>query len=188
MVATASFFTVAVLFAADATSGPQPQIPRKSPELAIQMAGKQLQLSQYHGFVCAVAFMSTTCPHCQHLAQVLSGLQQEYSSKGVQMLGVVINPEAVTDLPNFSAVFARNMFPIGMSTEPIIRQYLEHPPGITYFPMMVFVDKQGIIRGEHLGATEPMFFNEKSEMQNIRFELDGILKEPVIHLPAAKKK
>ena len=62
------------------------------------MPGKQVMLSQYHGYVCAVAFMSTTCPHCQHLAGVLSALQQEYAPKGVQILGVVFNPEANTEL------------------------------------------------------------------------------------------
>lgn len=188
LVAAAAFFSAAALYAADATPGPQPQIPRKAPELTIQMPGKQMLLSQFHGYICALAVMSTTCPHCQHLAQVLSGLQQEYAPKGVQMLGVVVNAEANVELPNFRAVFARNMFPIGMSTDPITREFLQHPPGISYFPMMVFIDKQGVIRAEHLGATDGPFFEEKTEVQNIRGELDNIIKQPTIQLSAPKKK
>jgi thiol-disulfide isomerase/thioredoxin len=181
-----TLLTAAAMFAADVTPGPQAQIPRKAPELYIQLQGKQIQLSQYRGYVCAVAFMSTTCPHCQHLAQVLTGIQQEYASKGVQVLGVVFNPEAVTDYVNFGAVFARNMFPVGMSTDAIVASFVQHPPGIHYIPMMAFIDKQGVIRSQHLGINDKEYFDEKVEVQNIRNDLDKILKEPAVRLPAAQ--
>ena len=188
LVAAGGLSAAAALLAADATPGPQPQIPRQSADLAIQMPGKQVHLSQYRGYVCALAVMSTTCPHCQHLAQVLAFIQQEFSSKGVQVLGVVINAEANTDLPNFRTVFGKNMYPIGMSTDTVVKPFLEHPASMMYFPMMEFIDKQGVVRGEHLGATDPTFFAEQNEMQNIRAELNNILNQPVIQLPAAKKK
>jgi thiol-disulfide isomerase/thioredoxin len=178
----------AAMFAADPAPGPPPQIPRKAPELVIQMPGKQMLLSQFRGYVCGVAFMSTTCPHCQHLAGVLSGLQQEYSSKGVQMLGVVFNPEANVELGNFTAVYARNMFPIGISVDPIVASFVQHPPGIHYIPMMAFIDKQGIIRAQHLGINDAQFFLESVEVQNIKAELDKILSQPVIQLPPADLK
>src|SRR6201999_1185942 len=117
----------ACLFAADPPSGPQPQIPRQAPELMIQMPGKVIQLSQFKGYICALAFMATTCPHCQHMTQMLASLIPEYSQKGVQMLGVTLNAEATTELPNFSKVFAHNAFPIGMSVDPIARKFVEHP-------------------------------------------------------------
>jgi len=171
------------LLAADPAPANTAQIPRPAPELTIQMAGKQVQLRQYRGLVCAVAFMSTQCPHCQHLAGVLAGLQTEYAPKGVQMLGVVFNPEAITDMANFTTAFARNMFPVGMSTDAIVASFVQHPPGIHYIPMIAFIDKQGIIRGQHLGINDADFFDQKTEVQNIRGELDKILKEPVIQLP-----
>jgi thiol-disulfide isomerase/thioredoxin len=186
--AVLTLMAAAALFAADPIPGPQPQIPRKAPELIIQMPGKQMLLSQFKGYICAVAFMSTTCPHCQHLAQVLSVLQQEYAPQGVQMLGVVFNPEANTDLANFTKVYARGMFPVGMSTDSIVAEFVQHPPGIHYIPMLAFIDKHGIIRGQHLGLTDKEFFEEKVEVQNIRGELDKIIKEPLIQLAPAKKK
>jgi hypothetical protein len=174
--------------AADPPPGPPPEIPRKATELMIQMPGRPTPLSAFRGYVCAVAFMSTTCPHCQNLAGVLGPIQQEYASKGVQVLGVVFNPEAITELGNFAHVYAKNMFPIGMSTDPIVAAFLQHPPGMHYIPMMAFIDKQGIIRGEHLGLTDAQFFKEDVVSLNVRSELDRILKEPLIQLPAAKKK
>jgi thiol-disulfide isomerase/thioredoxin len=171
---------VATLTAAD--------IPRQAPELTIYMQGRPVQLSQYKGYICAVAFMSTTCPHCQHLATVLAPIQQEYAVKGVQVLGVVFNPEANIDLPAFTRTFAKGMFPIGMSTEELAASFVQHPPGIHYIPMMVFIDKHGVIRAQHLGIDDGAFFADAVEVQNIRNELDKIIKEPTIALPAAKKK
>jgi thiol-disulfide isomerase/thioredoxin len=178
----------ASLFAADPAPGPGPQLPRKAPELMIQMPGKQISLSQFKGFVVGLAFMSTTCPHCQKLAGVMSGLQQEYASKGVQMLGVVFNPEANTELFVFTSVFAKNMFPVGMSVDATVASFVQHPPGIHYIPMMCFIDKQGIIRDQHLGINDANFFDEKFELQNIRNALDKILKEPVVQLPRTDAK
>jgi len=182
-----SLLAAASLFAADPAS-PEPQIPRKAPELVIQLPGKQMLLSQFRGYVCVLAFMSTTCPHCQHLATVLSGLQQEYSSKGVQMLGVTFNPEATTELGSFTQTYARGMFPVGLSTDPIVTAFVQHPPGIHYIPMIVFIDKNGIIRSQHLGINDSQFFEEKVEVANIKGDLEKIFKEPTIQLPAAKKK
>ena len=176
----------AALCAADVTPpGPQPQLPRKAPELVIQMPGKQVLLSQYRGYICALAFMSTTCPHCQHLSTVLGPIQQEYAAKGVQVMGVVFNPEANVELMNFSAMYAHNMFPIGMSNDTVVASFVQHPPGIHYIPMMAFVDKHGIIRAQHLGLTDAQFFGDGVVVQNIKNELDKIIKEPVIQLPAA---
>ena len=178
----------ATLSAADiATPGPGPQIPRMAPELAIQMPGKQMLLSQFRGYICAVAFMSTTCPHCQHLAGVLAPIQQEYAPKGVQVLGVVFNPEANTGLRDFSRVYAHDLFPIGMSTDEMVAGFVQHPPGIHYIPMMAFIDAHGVIRAQHLGIDDEKakFFREDVEVQNIRDELDKIIKEPTV---AIKKK
>ena len=179
-----------VVLAAAATLGAV-EIPRKAPELVIQVPGRpQILLSQYRGYICAVAFMSTTCPHCQHLATVLGPIQREYAPKGVQVLGVVFNPEANLELPIFSRTFAHDLFPIGMSTDAVVGEFLQHPPGIKYIPMMAFIDKHGVIRAEHLGIDEEKahFFTELTEVQNIKAELDKIIKEPTLPNNALPKK
>jgi thiol-disulfide isomerase/thioredoxin len=183
-----SFAAAANLCAADAAPAvPGPQIPRKAPELVIQMPFSQVKLSNYQGYICAIAFMSTTCPHCQHLAGILGPIQQEYAPKGVQVLGVVFNPEATTGLRDFSHIFARDLFPIGMSTDAVVTAFVQHPPGIHYIPMMAFIDKHGIIRAQHLGidAEKEKFFLENVVVQNIKDELDKIIKQPTV---ALKKK
>ena len=55
-------------------------IPRKAPPFAIQMNdGKQVQLGTYKGKVVVLAFILTTCPHCQAVTRVLNKLQPEYA-------------------------------------------------------------------------------------------------------------
>ena len=175
------------VFAADPAAPAKAPVPRKAPELAIQMPGKQMLLSNYKGYTVVLAFMSTTCPHCQHLAGIMAQLQPEYAPKGVQMLGVVFNAEAPAELPNFARVFARGAFPVGMSTDAIVTEFVKHPPGIHYIPMLVFIDKNGVIRSQHLAINDANFFQESTEVQNIRNDIEKILKEPTVHLPAAQK-
>src|SRR5947209_15106701 len=88
-------------------------LPRKSPDFALHLAdGKTLPLSQFHGKVVALAFISTTCPHCQHYTQTLSAIQKEYAPKGVQILGVAFNDGAQGLLPVFVQQF-QPAFPMG---------------------------------------------------------------------------
>src|SRR5437763_14687448 len=86
--------------------GSAADLPRKCPDLAIHMAdGKSVPLSQYKGKVVALAFISTTCPHCQNYTQSLSAIQKEYAHKGVQILGAAFNDGAQTLLPAFIQQF-----------------------------------------------------------------------------------
>src|SRR5215831_5310210 len=77
-------------------------MPRKAPELALHMAdGKDVQLSQFKGKIVALAFISTTCPHCQNYTQTLSAIQKDYAPKGVQILAAAFNDGAQGLLPAF---------------------------------------------------------------------------------------
>src|SRR5258708_18431427 len=91
-------------------------LPRKAPEFAIQMPeGKQVLLSSFKGKVVVMAMMFTTCPHCQHTAQVLSKVNTEYAGKGVQILGVTFDKDAPANVQQFNKMFGVN-FPTGYST------------------------------------------------------------------------
>src|SRR5215470_17178454 len=81
-------------------------LPRKCPELALHMAdGKNVPLSQFKGKVVAIAFISTTCPHCQNYTQTLSTIQKDYAAKGVQILATAFNDGAQSLLPAFVQQF-----------------------------------------------------------------------------------
>src|SRR6266853_2283577 len=85
------------------------QVPRKAPEFVFQMVdGPQQLLSMYKGKTIAVAFMYTTCPHCQKTAQVLAQVQKEYAGKGVQVLGAVFDQAAASRVQQFDKSLGLN--------------------------------------------------------------------------------
>jgi peroxiredoxin len=150
-----------------------PQVPRKAAEFVIQSPdGKQQLLSSYRGKTVVLAFMYTTCPHCQKTAQVLSGVQKEYADKGVQVLGATFDSGAAFRVQQFNQMLGVN-FPCGYSTPDAVLQFLQHPASEPYFvPILVFIDKTGTVRSQYIGD-EKFLGNQEV---NIRAELDKMLK------------
>jgi len=74
---------------------PAADLPRKVPDFTFNMVdGKPLKLSQYKGHPLVVAFILTSCPHCQNAVKVLGKLQTEYGPRGLQVLASAIEQDA----------------------------------------------------------------------------------------------
>ena len=160
------------------------QVPRPAGEFAIKMPNGQITLlSQYAGKVVVLAFISTTCSHCQHTTQVLSSLQNEYGPRGVQFLAAAFNPDAAQLVPGFITQF-RPTFPVGSADRDSVLEYeqasLAKP---NFVPELIFIDRGRVIRAQHNGGDE--FFKEQEK--NTREMLDTLLKEPVKSAHAAHK-
>ncbi|MDE3197871.1 MAG: TlpA family protein disulfide reductase [Acidobacteriota bacterium] len=158
------------------------QVPRKAPEFVIHTQdGKQTLLSSYRGKTVVLALMFTTCPHCQKLSGELNGIQRDYASKGVQVLGAVWDPTAERNLKPFIAAFAQS-YPVGYSNNTSVLQFLSQPVSDPPFvPIVLLIDKTGTIRDIHMvtGETpsdspEQKFFQQPDA--SIRAELDKMLK------------
>jgi thiol-disulfide isomerase/thioredoxin len=162
-----------------------PHLPRKAPEFAIQMPdAPQVLLSSFKGKVVVMAMMYTTCPHCQHTAQVLSKVKTEYEGKPVQILGVTFDSGAAFRVQQFNKMFGVN-FPTGYSTEAVVRPFVELGPTEPYFvPMLIFIDKAGMIRSQYIGD-ENFLGNQEV---NIRAEIDKLLKGAAGSTSASAKK
>lgn len=165
-------------------------LPRKAPEFVIQMPdGSQKLLSSYRGKAVAMAFMFTTCPHCQNTAKLLTTIQNEYGPKGAQMLGVTFDQGAAQRVLQFDKGLGLN-FPTGYSNPGPVLDFLGIPPTEPYFvPILVFIDKQGMIRSQFvgdekflgeaklgLGAAATVLHGEEAQNYNIKAELDKLLK------------
>jgi thiol-disulfide isomerase/thioredoxin len=159
-------------------------VPRKAPEFVFNLQdGKQLLLSSFRGKVVVIAFMFTTCPHCQAICPVLGGIQRDYAAKGVQFVGDVIDAGAKDGLPQFNQLYVRGAFPVGWSTQESALQFLMHPDPHYYVPMLAFVDRKGAIRSQYIGDNE--FFTAAEK--NTRAELDKILAGPALAATTPKK-
>src|SRR5436309_13614178 len=74
------------------------EVPRPSPAFTIQRVGEApIALKQYQGKIVVLAFIFTTCQHCQHLTQMVAPMAREYAPKGVQFLECAFNVEAIKD-------------------------------------------------------------------------------------------
>ena len=145
---------------------------RKAPEFVFNMQdGKQLLLSSFRGKVVVITFMFTTCPHCQALCPTLAAIQRDYSAKGVQFVGDVIDAGAKDGLANFNTLYVKGAFPVGWSTQESALEFMKHPDLHYYVPMIAFVDRKGYVHGAYIGDNE--FFTNAEK--NIRADIDKIL-------------
>ncbi len=182
--ASAITLLVAGFAAAAFSADPAPTVPRPAPDFTIEMpGGKKVFTSQYKGKVMVMAFISTTCPHCQKLTGLLSGINKDYAPKGVQVLESAFNDGAMGLLPDFLKTF-KPTFPMGYNDRTAVFPFLQIPLMSSggYVPKLVFIDRKGVIRAQYAG--EDKFMLDAVLEKNIRAKLDELVKEPV---PAARK-
>ncbi len=145
--------------------------PRAGGKLEITtLQGKQLNIQDLAGKPVMVFFFSTDCPHCQAAARILAPIYKEYHAKGLEIVGVSLNPTANDNLPAFVKTFGV-AFPVGLGD----RERFVGYTGVTgrfYYPYLLFVDKTGQIREEHQGADSGYFADLNA---SVRKSLDQLL-------------
>ena len=150
---------------------------------------KPVALSQYRGKVVALIFILTTCPHCQKTIGLLAKQQNEFGPSGLQVVASAVDTTAALAVPNFIKTF-NPPFPVGYNTDSnAVLDYLQHPRMVVpYMPLLVFIDRQGVIRAQYEGH-DP-FMDEASQEANLRAKITELLKagEPPRKTPAAKKR
>jgi peroxiredoxin len=168
-------FSVAVL-CLTAIAATAAVIPRKAADLQIQIAGgKPIELSQYRGKPVVLAFILTTCSHCQFTTGLLVKLQTEFVSKGLQVIECAVNDGAAAEVPNFIKRFQPN-FPVGYSTDQIgVLGFLQHPTSaIPHMPMLAFIDRHGIIREQDQGI-DALLSDDAKQEANLRAEIEKLI-------------
>lgn len=146
----------ALLATALALQGAAP-VPRPTKEFTVTLpSGKQSLLSSYRGKVVMVAFMFTTCPHCQTLSRMITKLQGELGPRGFQGFGAAFNDEV--NSPNnavnaqVTASFVNQFqvgFPVGYAPRASVLSYL----GVSdierwVVPQVVIIDRKGVVRAQ----------------------------------------
>ncbi len=161
-----------------------PDVPRPAPELAVKLTtGAEFKLSSLRGSVVAVEFVYTTCPHCQHTVQTTGKLLNEYGPKGFRAVAVAFNDGADLLAPEFVTQFGVN-FPVGTGTSQTLFDFTGPPTRRFTLPVLLFVDRKGMLRGQFTG--DESFF--KDEEANMRQWIETLLKEPGPQAANHKKK
>jgi peroxiredoxin len=152
------------------------QIPRKAPAWSIStVEGKSIDLGQYKGKAVLLAFILTTCPHCRMTVGYLAKDQQTYAPRGFQVLASAIDEGVPGVIPPFVKEF-HLPFPVGYNTDgnailAFMGYSRDHLP---HMPILLFIDRQGMIREQHEGSDEKEFFNDRQE-QNLQKSIEALL-------------
>jgi len=179
------FAVVSALALAAALFAQAPAVPKEATrpagEFVIHMVdGTQKLLSSYRGKFIVMAFMYTTCPHCQAMAGTLAKIQTEYADKGLQVLGVTFDAGAANNVTGFIKMTGAN-FPCGYSTPDQVVKFM-HAQDDYYVPMLAFIDRTGAVRSQYISYGDPNGIADKflaDRDANIHKEIDKYLKTPV---------
>jgi thiol-disulfide isomerase/thioredoxin len=163
-----------------------PPMPRKSPEFTIlepSLTGgpdKLSLLSSHRGKVILLAFIHTTCPHCQAYSELLTKLHKELGPRGFQPIAIAWDPNAKMLVPGFIKQHKID-FPVGYSEvyDPIMNflgfSVMDRPR----IPLEAVIDRKGMIRAESPPETDPDLQDENF----LRTLITNLLNEPA---PAKK--
>lgn len=136
-----------VLFAASLAAGAVEKyelIGKPAPDLVARgLTGQNVRVSEHRGEVVVVSFWSGSCNTCRAQLTALDRIAKTYASAGLTVIGVNLDD----NVPR-AEKFARAQdvqFPLLISTpENTGRDYR-----VDRLPMMVFVDREGVLRSAH---------------------------------------
>jgi len=157
-----------------ALAGRAADVPRKAPDLAIHMnSGKDVPVSSYRGKVVCVAFILTTCSHCQNTTRLLTRIQNDLGSRGLQVIEASIEPNGNVTVPGFIQQFSPP-FPVGYIDQPAAEAFLQHVPmKILHVPGLALIDRKGQIVAQFEG--DDPFLMEGVQEKNLREKIGKLL-------------
>ncbi len=135
--------------------------------------GKKLTLSQYRGKVMVIAVISTTCGDCIQSIAMLSKVQKDLGPQGFQALAAAGDENAQYLVGPFTQRYKPG-FPVGYLTkDEIIKLAAVPKEKRPVAPILLFVDKKGVVRFQYYGD-DPFFKTPDGSTRSI---VGGLLKE-----------
>ena len=113
---------------------------------ATDVAGQQHKLSAYKGHVVVLHFWASWCPFCRKSIPKMMEIQQQYASRGLQILAVSTDK----DLETLKQFLAQNPLPYPvMHAREVAEQYQ-----LDGIPLTFVIDQHGVIRHRQEGYGE----------------------------------
>jgi thiol-disulfide isomerase/thioredoxin len=133
------------------------QSPQQVPSLVLKdIHGRTLRLSDYRGKIVLLNFWATWCPPCRAEIPELVKWQDEYRSRGLQIIGVTYPPQKLPEVRRF-ARRARVNYPIALGTKEMKLTFTSSET----LPVTIVIGKDGSIRDIIEGILLPEEFQEK---------------------------
>jgi len=162
-----SFVVALCLASAVYAARPLPDILIPTP------GGKKIDLKQYRGKVVPLALISTQCEDCIRLVALLDLLQKQYGPRGMQAVATAINDDAPSETGSLIERY-RPAYPVGFLDRDSTMKLAGLAPGTRpYVPILIFIDRKGIVRYQFAGNDKAMQDGEKM----LRTIITGLLNE-----------
>lgn len=114
--------------------------------------GKPFRLSALKGRVVLVDFWAVACGGCKLELPYYVRFDQQYSGKGLSLVGLDMYGEKPSDVKAFAASHQMR-YPVAIGTDSIGDLY-----HLKEMPLTVLVDRQGRIAVSHVGVIDPKTF------------------------------
>lgn len=163
--------TFAAFIALGVSALAAPPVPRPAKEFDfVEPSGHHVLLSSLKGKVVVVQGLLVTCPHCQAFSQVLTKMQNEYGSRGLQAMGIAYDVDANT-AQNYVTQYHVG-FPVGYSPEDTMLSFLGYSVLERFsVPQIVIIDRKGIIQAQSPALSDGVLQQEA----NLRMWIEKLL-------------
>lgn len=122
---------------------PEEIIGTRAEEFSLSdLNGEQRSLSEWQGKVVAINFWATWCPPCREEIPDFVELQQQYSSEGLQFIGIAL--QQAEEVRGFIDEFNVN-YPSLVGGDDVIQVAKRLGNGIGALPYTVIIDRSGMI-------------------------------------------
>ena len=120
------------------------------PEFSLpDLSGKQHSIKEWQGKVLVINFWATWCPPCLKEMPEFEAMQQKYSSKGLQFLGIALDdPEPVKEFITQKKI----NYPILIGQDQGTKLAYSFGNVVNTVPFTVIVDNKGMIVKRQMGA------------------------------------
>ena len=125
-----------------------------APDFALKdVSGKVVSISDFKDKVIIIDFWATWCPPCQAEIPHFQSLYEDYSQKGLVIIGVALDKGGIKTVKPF--VEGKGVtYPIVIGTEEVVNSY----GGVRGIPTTFIVDRNGKIIEKIVGYRDKSFF------------------------------
>ncbi len=118
--------------------------------------GNQVQFSDYSGKIVILNFWASWCVPCRIEIPQLIDLYNRYRDRGVQVLGIAVDPAGPEALRAFSDELNVN-YPMLVGDEKTFYEF----GGLVGLPTTFVIDQHGTILSRHMGLVDPSIFEKQ---------------------------
>jgi hypothetical protein len=170
--ALTALMLLAAAYAQSPPAHPLTYLPIKTPDT------KGINLRKFRGKEVILVMFSTECASCIETVAVLSKIERDFASRGLQVIGAAIDPNAAYSVAPWVQRY-RPSFPVGyLDEDSVIKIANLKKDDYAVVPIILFIDSIGVVRVQYNGK-DPIFKNQQEKA--LRAIADSLLNWQVKH-------